>query len=66
MLNELMYLMSLMSWSKLVPKTGTLGGFHDVMQIYLGGSIKGGTPIARWIVYFMENPIEMDDDSGYP
>ena len=36
------------------------------MQIYLEGSINGGTPIAHWMVYFMENPIEMEDFSGYP
>ena len=26
---------------------------------YVGGSINGGTP--KWMVYFMENPIKMDD-----
>ena len=26
---------------------------------YMGGSINGGTP--KWMVYFLENPIQMDD-----
>jgi len=31
---------------------------------YMGVSINMGTPIAGWFI--MENPIEMDDDWGYP
>ena len=29
-----------------------------------GISINGGSPVAGWLL--LENPIEMDDDSGYP
>ena len=30
----------------------------------MGVSINGGTPIAGWFI--RQNPIEMDDDWGYP
>ena len=30
----------------------------------MGVSISGGTP--KWLVYFMGNPIKMDDEQGYP
>ena len=33
-------------------------------SIHMGVSINGGTPIAGWLL--MENPIQMDDDWGYP
>ena len=31
-----------------------------------GGFLKWGYPQVRWMVFFRENPIEMDDDWGYP
>ena len=31
----------------------------------MGGFLKWGYP-NRWMVYFMDNPIQLDDDWGYP
>ena len=39
---------------------------HGYVESHLGGSTVIGVPQKRWMVFVRENPIEMDDDWGYP